>query len=459
MIRRVAEDRRLKDLPDHELPHAFLSGHDQVAFGALLRRHGSMVLHVCQNIVGNEQDAEDAFQATFLIFAKKSGSIRKTASIGSWLHGVAYRTALKARALRTTRQVHEARTPTVTAAPDDFSWREVQQLVHAELNRVAERYRAPLVHCYLEGKTQDEAAALLGVSKATVRKRLERGRALLRARLVRRGLGPAAILAASAWPAATSAASVPVALLDSTVKAASLIGVGPAVTADMVSPSVIALTEGVLKAMFVAKIKLISAVVLAALVTASAVGLSYQARAQPAAGPQRVVRPQDSSAEARPLVSANRSTADDLDALRLEIEALRKEVRATRERVKVLEAEVRSSKREGGKQALNDPLPSSPIITGQMMPLNNLETPTLSNIQNLPAGYVDPNNFPPGNVIPSDSEALPRAERPYDPFAVAEAALAKLRQNPHDKQAAASLDKATRRLKARTEVKGRTPAP
>src|SRR5262252_1859391 len=94
MIRRVAEDHGLKDRPDHELLHSFLSMHDQAAFGALLRRHGSLVLHVCQNILGNEQDAEDAFQATFLIFAKKSGSIRKRSSIGSWLHGVAVRTAL-----------------------------------------------------------------------------------------------------------------------------------------------------------------------------------------------------------------------------------------------------------------------------------------------------------------------------------------------------------------------------
>jgi RNA polymerase sigma factor (sigma-70 family) len=191
LIRRVVEDRRLKDLPDQELLRCFLAGHDKAAFDALLRRHGSMVLDVCRNVLRNEQDAEDAFQATFLVFAQKAGAIRKGASVGSWLYGVAYRTASNSRTRSARRQKHEARSGTTAVAADDFTWREVQQLLHAELNRLPERQRAPLVHCYLEGKTQDEAARLLGVSKAAVKKRLEAGRALLRARLVRQGLGPA----------------------------------------------------------------------------------------------------------------------------------------------------------------------------------------------------------------------------------------------------------------------------
>src|SRR5262249_21161164 len=161
----------------------------------------------------NEDDAEDAFQATFLILARKAGSIRKKTSVGSWLYGVAYRTALKARADSARRQTHEARGPgpAATEARDDLTWRDGPQVVHAGLNRFSERYGAPLVLCYLEGKTQDEAAVRLGVSKATLKKHLERGRALLRVRLVRRGLGPAAVLAASAWPAATASAVLPVA--------------------------------------------------------------------------------------------------------------------------------------------------------------------------------------------------------------------------------------------------------
>src|SRR5262249_37192893 len=153
-------------------------------------------------VLGNEADAEDAFQATFLILARKAGSIRKTAALANWLHGVAYRTALKARAQSAARQKHEARAPArQPAEPDDLSWREVRQAVHEEVNRLPERYRAPLVLCYLEGLTQEAAAVRLKLAKSTLRERLERGRALLRTRLLRRGLGPAAVLVTAVWPA------------------------------------------------------------------------------------------------------------------------------------------------------------------------------------------------------------------------------------------------------------------
>src|SRR5262245_46418973 len=164
-----------------------------------------MVLHVCRAVVGKEADAEDAFQATFLVLTRKAGSIRKGGSLGSWLHRIAYRTALKARARSVTRHEHEARAPVREASePDDLSWSEVRRVVHEELNQLPERYRMPLVLCYLEGKPQEQAADELGLAKSTLRVRLERGRDLLRARLVRRGLGPAALLTAASWPAVTA---------------------------------------------------------------------------------------------------------------------------------------------------------------------------------------------------------------------------------------------------------------
>jgi RNA polymerase sigma factor (sigma-70 family) len=177
LIRRVVEDHRVKQLTDQELLSRFRTERDEAAFHGLLRRHGSMVFDVCRNVLGNEADAEDAFQATFLILAQKAAAIRKQASVGSWLYGVAYRTALKAHANSAMRHKHEAGTPapTLSGASDDLNWREVRQVVHAEVNRLSECYRAPLVLCYLEGKKQDEAALLLGVSKATVKKRLEGG--------------------------------------------------------------------------------------------------------------------------------------------------------------------------------------------------------------------------------------------------------------------------------------------
>jgi RNA polymerase sigma factor (sigma-70 family) len=174
LLRRVAEDGGIKQMTDLELLGRFSLEHDEEAFLGLMRRHGSMVLDVCRNVLGNESDAEDAFQVTFLVLAQKAGAIRKPESVGSWLYGVAFRTAHKARADTARRQKCEGRVPGQTPARAcDLTWAETQHILHDELSRVSDYYRTPLVACYLEGKTQDEAAALLGVSKATVRNRLE----------------------------------------------------------------------------------------------------------------------------------------------------------------------------------------------------------------------------------------------------------------------------------------------
>src|SRR5262245_26746075 len=152
LVGRIALDQRVRQLSDHDLLQKFYGQRDETAFHALLLRHGPMVLDVCRGVLGSEADAEDAFQATFLILARKASSIRKTASAGSWLHGVAYRTALKARAQSAARQKHETRAPVrPVSEPDDLTWREVRRVLHEELAGLAERYRAPLVACYLEG--------------------------------------------------------------------------------------------------------------------------------------------------------------------------------------------------------------------------------------------------------------------------------------------------------------------
>jgi cytochrome c peroxidase len=279
LIRRVVEDERARQLSDQVLLQQFKEQRDEAAFGTLLYRHGPMVLDVCRGVLHNEADAEDAFQATFLILARKAWSIRKGASVGSWLHGVAHRTALKARAKSSAREKNEARAPVAPASdPDDLAWREVQQVLHEELAGLAERYRAPLVACYLEGKTQEEAAAQLGLAKSTLKERMERGRSLLRARLVRRGLGPAALLAAAAWPAAGSA-SVPVTLAAGTVKAGYLFAGGRAAV-TVVSAKVAALTEGVLKTMLLTKLKLATVVLVGLALLAAGAGLTrFPARA------------------------------------------------------------------------------------------------------------------------------------------------------------------------------------
>src|SRR5262245_8549864 len=233
------------DTPDGELLRRFAAARDADAFRVLVQRHGPMVRGLCRGLLGNDADADDAFQATFLILARRALSIHDPASLASWLHGVAYRTARKAQAAFARQRKHEpaAARPEATS-PDDLSWRDAQQILHQELDALSERYRAPLVLCYLQGQTLDEAATRLRLSKSTLKTRLERGRAILRARLVRRGLGPAAVLLASAWPG--TAAILPAELLESTLQAA---------TGTPTPAHVVALTEGVLNAMRVTKLK------------------------------------------------------------------------------------------------------------------------------------------------------------------------------------------------------------
>jgi RNA polymerase sigma factor (sigma-70 family) len=265
LIRRVVEDHKVSELPDQDLLQRFHAEQDQAAFNTLLRRHGPMVLDVCRAVLGNEADAEDAFQATFLVLAQKAGSIRKRASLGSWLYGAARRIALKARARSVVRHQREAHAPQRQALEsDDLSWREVRQVLHEELSSLAERYREPLIMCYLEGATQQRAAARLGLAERTVRERLERGRKFLRLRLVRRGLGPAAVLAVAAWPAAAVPAAVPAVLMDSTVKAATSVAAGGAAT-SAVSAKVLALTQGALTTMLLTKLKATTVFVIAGL--------------------------------------------------------------------------------------------------------------------------------------------------------------------------------------------------
>src|SRR5262249_26083538 len=157
VLRRVVENQRAGELPDQDLLQRFIIRRDEAAFLVLLRRHGPMVRNVCRALLPNEADAEDAFQATFLIFARKACSIRNTSALGSWLHGVAYRTARQAQTAFTKRHKHERLAARREASsPDELVWPEVQQVLHEELGGLPERYRAPLTLCYLQGKTLDD---------------------------------------------------------------------------------------------------------------------------------------------------------------------------------------------------------------------------------------------------------------------------------------------------------------
>jgi RNA polymerase sigma factor (sigma-70 family) len=218
--RRVAAEA-VGTLPDRELLERFVARREEAAFAALVLRHGPMVLGVCRRLLRHEQDAEDAFQATFLVFARRAGSIHKGESLGSWLHGVARRVAGKAHAQAQRRHTHRGQESDMLPARDpleEVARRELWEALDEELGGLPARYQAPLVHCYLEGQTQDEAAVQLGWSKSTLRRRLEQGRRLLGARLAGRGVTmPAGMGAALLAGQASAAVRGP--LLETTVQA------------------------------------------------------------------------------------------------------------------------------------------------------------------------------------------------------------------------------------------------
>jgi RNA polymerase sigma factor (sigma-70 family) len=253
------------DLTDEHLLDCFVSRREPGALEALVRRHGPMVWGVCRRTLRNHHDAEDAFQATFLVLARKAASIHPGAKVANWLYGVARQTALKARATRARRARRERPVTDMPepAAPGPDPRSELRPLLDQELSRLPEKYRTVLVLCGLEGKAVKEAARQLGCPPGTVASRLARGRALLAKRLARHGLAvSAATLGAALSPKAASAC-VPAAVLSSTTRAMTACAAGQA-AAGMISARVAALTQETVQAMFLTKLKIATAVVLAA---------------------------------------------------------------------------------------------------------------------------------------------------------------------------------------------------
>jgi RNA polymerase sigma factor (sigma-70 family) len=247
---------------DGDLLGEFVERRSEAAYEGLLRRHGRMVWGVCLRLLGHVQDAEDAFQATFLVLARKAADVAPRELVGNWLYGVAYQTAVRARATSGKRRVRERQ---VTTMPEPeiapSAWDDLQPVLDAELSRLPEKYRAVLVLCDVEGRTRKEAARHLTCPEGSVSSRLARARTMLAKRLARRGLAlSAAALATLLVDRALG--SVPATLMGSTLKAAGLVTAGQALARAAVSPSVAVLTKGVLQTMYLAKLKTLTAVVL-----------------------------------------------------------------------------------------------------------------------------------------------------------------------------------------------------
>jgi RNA polymerase sigma factor (sigma-70 family) len=270
------------DLTDGQLLERFLTRHEEDAFTALLRRHGRMVLGVCRRVLGNADDADDAFQATFLVLVRKARALRSRQTVGDWLYGVTYHVALKARAAIRRRREKERRAADMagrrpTTADGISDW---LPLLDQELRHLPEKYRTPVVLCDLEGKTLREAAGLLGWPQGTVAGRLSRARALLARRLRRHGPVLSGTALATLLVAEAASASVPPALAHSTLHAATPAVTGQAVAAGLISANVTALTEGVFQAMLLRKLKITVVILLSvALAGAGVVFLTPRAAA------------------------------------------------------------------------------------------------------------------------------------------------------------------------------------
>jgi RNA polymerase sigma factor (sigma-70 family) len=279
---RSTEEQTEQDLSDADLLQRFRAGREETAFALLVQRHGPMVHGVCRRVLGDVHEAEDAFQATFLVLVRQAAVIRQREALGGWLYRVAYRVAARARGSQSRRRAVASQAPVPAAVPDPAAtaaWGELRHALDEELHRLPDKYRAPVVLCCLEGKTHEQAGRELHWPKSSVTARLERARELLQQRLVRRGFVLPAGLLAALLAAETSSAAVPATLLLATVRLALQVLRGEPAAAPGV-----ALAEGVLRGMARTRLAVAAAVCLVLGLAVAGVGALAQPKTGGAAG-------------------------------------------------------------------------------------------------------------------------------------------------------------------------------
>jgi RNA polymerase sigma factor (sigma-70 family) len=273
-------------LTDGQLLEDYLSRRDEAALAALVRRHAPMVWGTCRRVLGNHHDAEDAFQATFLVFVRKAASIAARELLANWLYGVARQTALKARGTIAKRKVRERQVtemPQPATGEQDFR-DDLQPLLDQELSHLPDHYRAVVVLCELGGKTRKEAARQLGLPEGTVGSRLARARVLLAKRLARHGLVTSGGALGMVLSQTATSGAVPTSKVSKTIQAASLFAAGQRLATGVISTQVAALAEGVLKSMLLSKLKM--AVVAFLVIGTLGIGVSALTRETRAADPE-----------------------------------------------------------------------------------------------------------------------------------------------------------------------------
>jgi RNA polymerase sigma factor (sigma-70 family) len=269
-IHGLVVDPDLASQTDNELLKRFLAERDESAFEALVRRHGPMVLALCRRVLRDPRDAEDAFQAAFLVFVRKAASIARPELLGNWLYGVASRTARTARAAAEKRRAKEAEAMPREQPAQESPWLELQPFLDRELNRLPDKYRVPLVLCHLQEKSRQEAARALGLPEGTLSSRLARGRALLAQRLARwcPSVAGEALLAGLGRQAPAAP------LVQATTRAGMSVLAGQPINTGLVSAQVAFLSRGVLRSMFMTKLKIAAAVLCVGSLLACAAGVA-----------------------------------------------------------------------------------------------------------------------------------------------------------------------------------------
>jgi RNA polymerase sigma factor (sigma-70 family) len=234
---------------DGQLLEQFVANRDEAAFADLVRRYGSLVLGVCRRVLGDTHQAEDAFQTTFLVLVRRANSLDGREPLGNWLYAVAYRTATKARMIAARRRARERQAMGLTSEAylvDEEAWDELRPILDEELSQLPRKYRAPLILCYLEGKTQQQAAQELGWPSGSMSRRMDRARQLLRARLEKRGVAHSVGMGFLFWLLSQKATATVVspALVMATVKAALALGIVEGIISGSKSGAEIAGSQG-----------------------------------------------------------------------------------------------------------------------------------------------------------------------------------------------------------------------
>jgi RNA polymerase sigma factor (sigma-70 family) len=269
-IRELVLAGDISGISDGSLLRLFVAGRDEAAFEAIVRRHASMIMGVCQRVLANPSDVEDAFQATFLILVRKAGTLAEPDLLANWLYGVAYRTARTARGAARRRRAKEQQVMPRQAPLNSSNLQDLLPILDEELNRLPAKYRAPFVLCDLEQKSRKEAGQALGLMEGTLASRLARARSMLANRLSRRGVTLSVATLTVAMGEATEAASPT--LLQETIRAALLLMVGQTAELNLTSTAALKLSEAAMKTMLLTKVWTMGALLVGGLLLSAGAG-------------------------------------------------------------------------------------------------------------------------------------------------------------------------------------------